>query len=296
MPLGAIYYAGAACAQDAASTTTAADPPASPYTLTGHLDLVSRYVVRGVTSTYGNGTPLGNAGADAPESARPALQWGVDLAHGSGWSIGYWASMINYSYLQFGRSYSDRSITDFQKDRSIENDFYAAYGGKLVGDLGYTAGMTAYYYINGEHANALESKLGLSYGPLSFNAQTLLNDVVWGNKGDTYWTLVFTQPLSYGAAFTVTAGAYTYRKEGKYLGSTDTLTGTPCGPGAAFAINGCYAGNAPVGKAFRHLTLALTAPIPGTPATVGFQWILGGKNRFGVSQKNQFLTSLSVGF
>jgi len=292
--LAAVHCTAVAHAEEAAG----ADPQAaaSPYTFTGHLDLVSRYVLRGATTTYGNGAPLGNAGADAPESSRPALQWGLDLAHESGWSIGYWASMINYSYRQLGRSYSDRGITDFQKDRSVENDFYGAYSGKLAGDLGYTAGMTAYYYLNGEHANALETKVGLSYGPFAINAQTLLNDVVWGNRGDTYWTLVFTQPLPYGATFSATAGAYTYHKEGKYLGSTDTLTGTACGPGAAFVVNGCFAGNEPAGKAFRHLTLALNAPIPATPVNVGVQWILGGKNRFGVSQKNQFLASLSVGF
>ncbi|CAG2136787.1 hypothetical protein LMG31506_01721 [Cupriavidus yeoncheonensis] len=298
--LASAHCAGIVHAQDAAPAPAAdtADPKAAaaPYTFTGHLDLVSRYVLRGATTTYGNGAPLGNAGADAPESSRPALQWGLDLAHESGWSLGYWASMINYSYRQLGRSYSDRSITDFQSSRSVENDFYGAYSGKLAGELGYTVGMTAYYYINGEHANALETKAGLSYGPVSLNAQTLLNDVVWGNKGDTYWTLVYTQPLPYGMTFSATAGAYTYRKEGKYLGTTDTLTGTACGPGAAFVVNGCFAGNAPVGKAFRHLTLALNAPIPGTPASVGIQWILGGKNRFGVSQKNQFLASATIGF
>ncbi|QYY29374.1 MULTISPECIES: TorF family putative porin [Cupriavidus] len=292
--LAAVHFSTAAHAED---NPPPADPtPASPYTFTGHVEAVSRYVLRGATSTYGNGTPLGNAGGDAPESSRPALQWGADLAHESGWSVGYWASMINYSYRQLGNSYSDRSVTDFQKDRSIENDFYGAYSGKLPGGIGYTAGMTAYYYINGSHANALETKIGLSYGPVSFNAQTLLNDVVWGNKGDTYWTLVFTQPLPYGMTFTATAGAYTYRKEGKYLGTTDTLSGTSCGPGAAFVVNGCYAGNAPVGGAFRHLTLALAAPIPETPFNVGIQWILGGKNRFGVSQKNQFLATVGYGF
>lgn len=286
-------------ADDAAAATATDSPPAeknSPYTFTGHLDVVSRYVLRGATTTYGNGAPLGNAGGDAPESSRPALQWGLDLAHESGWSVGYWASMINYSYQQLGRTYSDRSITDFQRGKSIENDFYGAYSGKLVGDLGYTVGMTAYYYINGEHANAFETKAGLSYGPFSLNAQTLLNDVVWGNKGDTYWTLAYSTVLPYQITFTSTLGAYTYNRQGKYLGSVDTLTGTACGPHAAFVVNGCYAGNSPSRGGFRHLTLALSAPIPGTPVTAGLQWIIGGSNRFGVHQDNRWIASLSAGF
>ncbi|MCP3018147.1 TorF family putative porin [Cupriavidus basilensis] len=279
---------------DAGATKPA--EPASRYTFTGHLDAVSRYVLRGATTTYGNGAPLGNAGGDAPESSIPALQWGVDLAHESGWSIGYWASMINYSYQQLGNSYSDRSITSFQTAKSVENDFYGAYSGKIIGDLGYTAGLTGYYYINGSHANALETKLGLSYGPFSLNAQTLLNDVVWGNKGDTYWTLVYSTTLPYGITFTGTVGAYTYKKEGKYLGTTDTLTGTSCGPHSAFVVNGCFAGNTPSSGAFRHLTLALAAPIPGTPLSAGVQWIIGGYNRFGVHQENRVIASVSYGF
>jgi uncharacterized protein (TIGR02001 family) len=281
-------------AQDASTAKPA--EPAGPYTLTGHIDAVSRYILRGATSTYGNGAPLGNRGGDAPESSRAALQWGFDLVHESGWSVGYWASTINYSYKQLGRSYSDRAITDFQDGKSVENDFYGAYSGKLTENLGYTAGLTGYYYINGTHSNAFETKLGLSYGPVSLNAQTLLDDVVWGNKGDTYWTLVYTTPLAYNITFTGTLGAYVYKKEGKYLGTTDTLTGTACGAGAAFVVNGCFAGNAPVGSAFRHLTLALSAPIPGTPFNAGVQWILGGDNRFGVHQQNQWLVSVGYGF
>lgn len=288
---------GLACAAQAgAQEAPPADKPSSPYTLTAHIDLVSRYVLRGATSTYGNSAPLGNAGADAPESSKGAVQWGVDWAHESGWSLGYWASTVNYSYRQLGRSYSDRSITAFQRGKSIENDFYGAYSGKIVGDLGYTVGLTGYYYVNGKNANALETKLGLSYGPVSFNAQTLLDDVVWGNKGDTYWTLVYTAPLPHDITFTATLGAYTYKKEGKYLGTTDAFNGTACGPGAAFVVNGCYAGNTPVGSAFRHLTLALSAPIPGTPLTASAQWIVGGDNRFGVRQKNQWLASVAYGF
>ena len=123
-----------------------AEKAQSPYTLSGHLDLASRYYLRGITTTYGNSVPLHNAGADAPESERPALQWGVDLAHESGFFLGYWGSTINYSYKQLGNSYSDPSVSDFQKDKSVENDIYVGYNGKITADLGYVVGLTGYVY------------------------------------------------------------------------------------------------------------------------------------------------------
>ena len=263
--------------------------------LTGHVDLVSRYYLRGQTTTYGNSTPLGNAGADAPESDHVTPQWGADYSHESGFYAGYWGSTINYSYRQLGDSYRNRSITDFQKDKSIENDLYAGYNGTL-GDWGYSAGLTYYVYVNGAHSNAPESKLALSYGPVTLNAQTLLQDVTWGNQGDTYWSAVYTRALPYQLSFTATLGFYTYRKDGKYNGTEDTLTGTACGAGEAFIVNGCYAGKTPVGSAFRHLTLGLTQPIADTGLTWGAQFIVGGRNRFDVKQDNRAVVSLSYGF
>ncbi len=67
--LAAAHLATAAHAEDAPPPGDAA--PASPYTFTGHVDAVSRYVLRGATSTYGNGAPLGNAGATRPSRRGP---------------------------------------------------------------------------------------------------------------------------------------------------------------------------------------------------------------------------------
>lgn len=281
----------AAVAQDSA----AADAAKPPYTLTGHVDVVSRYVLRGVTSTYGNGAPLGNKGADAPESNRPALQWGVDWVHESGFYLGYFGSTINYSYKQLGKSYEDRGITDFQKDKSIENDFYGGYT-FAVGDFTFNVGATGYVYINGEAANALESKLAATWGPVTLSAQTLFNDTVWGNRGDTYWALTFTKPLPYDFTFTASLGYYTYEKEGKYLGTTDTLAGTACGAGEAFVVNGCFAGKGPSSGGWRHLILGVSQPIGSTGFVWGAQAIFGGENRFGVDQGDRFVATLSYLF
>lgn len=272
----------------------AASADGAPYTLSGHVDLVSKYVLRGATTTYGTG-PVGNALADAPESSRPALQWGADLAWNNGFYVGYWASMINYSYLQLGRSYADRTITDFQKDKSIENDLYGGYAGTL-GDFSYDVGMTAYVYYNSTHSNAIETKLGAGYGPFKLNAQTLLQDTVWGNRGDTYWTLNYAADLPYAFRFTASLGYYSYKKEGKYFGTTDTLTNTACLPGEGFVVNGCYAGGTPVGGAFRHLIVGVTRPVGDTGFSWGLTGIVGGKTRFGIEQDDKLIASLSYGF
>lgn len=277
------------------SLTAAWGSTASAADLTGHVDVVSRYYLRGQTSTYGNSEPLGNAGADAPESDHPALQWGADYVHDSGFYAGYWGSTINYSYKQLGESYKNRGITNFQRDKSIENDFYGGYNG-TVGEFGYSVGLTYYYYINGTASNAPETKLALTYGPVTFSAQTLLQDVVWGNKGDTYWSAVYTRALPYQLSFSATLGFYTYTEEGKYNGTKDTLTGTSCAANESFIVNGCYAGKRPVGSAFRHLTFGLSQPIANTGVTWSGQFIVGGRNRFDVQQGNRAVLSLSYGF
>jgi len=285
LAIATLLLAGAAQAEDA---------PAPAFT--GHVDLVNKYVLRGVTTTYGPGLPgLGNEGADAPESSKPALQWGVDWTHPSGVYLGYWASQINYSYKRLAESYTNRAVASFQDKKSIENDFYGGYNGK-VGDFGYTVGLTGYYYLNGGDSNAFETKLGASYGIFSATAQTLLKDVVWGNKGDTYWTLGASQPVAYDITLSATLGFYTYHKEGRYLGTVDTLTGTACAAGTSFIVNGCFAGGAPSSSGWRHLTVGFTQPIGASGFTWGLQGLIGGDNRFGVKQGNRLLASLSYGF
>jgi hypothetical protein len=99
-----------AIAQETPAPAADVAPAPTPPAFTGHIDLVSHYILRGITSTYGPGAPLGNTGGDAPEADKPVAQWGVDWNDPSGVYLGYWGSMINYSYQQLGNSYSDRSM------------------------------------------------------------------------------------------------------------------------------------------------------------------------------------------
>lgn len=295
-------------ASGAASLLPLLSPPAhawqtaAPHKISGHVDIVDKYYARGITTTYGNVLPgLGNRFADAPESDKPALQWGVDYSHDAGWYLGYWASQTNYSYRQVGESYDQYAnggvvtVTDWQDGKSIEHDLYGGYTGK-AGDLSYTLGMTGYLYTNGRHANALETKLGLAYKGVSLNAQTLLNDVVWGNRGDTYWTAGYSHALSYDLTLSGVLGWYTYNKEGKFWGTQDPFTDAACTANAMFVVNGCYVGKRPVGDAFRHFTLGISQPLGSTGLVWSLQALIGGENRAGVSQKNRLTGAISYTF
>jgi uncharacterized protein (TIGR02001 family) len=293
------FFIAASCAMPAAyAASEAAAAEAKPtYTLSGHIDLVSTYPVRGLTTTYNNFLPSsGNRAGDAPESDKPALQWGVDYAHESGWYAGYFASQINYSYDRVGHTYDDPSISGgFQNNKSIENDLYAGYNGKL-GNWGYVLGLTGYYYTNGRHSEALETKIGISYGPFALNTQTLLNDALAGNKGDTYVTLNYTDELPYKITFNASLGGFIYKREGKFYGTSNTIDGSSCPTGTAFIVSGCYAGSGPIQSGFRHLILGFTQPIASTPLVWGLQGVIGGDNRFGIHQKNKVVASISYIF
>jgi len=223
--------------------------PAAHAGLTGHVDVVSKYVLRGITMPASAG----------PEQDGPAMQGGLDYVADSGFYAGYWFSTLGYD----ANSGSGRTST--------ENDFYAGYNGK-AGDFGYTVGATYYVYSPGEDFNALETKLGLSYGAFSVTAQTALQDVIWANTGDTYFLATYTKALPKDFTFTGQLGAYYYTEDGDFItGTTETM-------------------------ALRHLTVGVTHPIGTTGATWGLQYVGGGKDRMGVTQKGQLVGSLVVGF
>lgn len=249
--------------------------PAAQAGLTGHIDVVSKYILRGITETYNS-----TYDRSGPESDGPAVQGGVDYVADNGFYVGYWFSTIGYNYSVIGSN----SHAPESESNSVENDFYAGYNGKVGDKFGYTAGLTYYYYTHGYESDAPETKLGVSYGPFALTAQTLLKDVTFGNTGDTYWVASYSMPLPKDFNFSTQLGVYTYEKDGDFVG---------CNPQqAAPAAAPCEEKSA----AFRHLTLGLTRAIPNTGATWGLQYIIGGDNRFGLKQDNEIVGSLTVAF
>jgi len=88
----------------------AADAPAT--TVTGNVAVVSDYMFRGLTQTWGH----------------PAVQGGADLALANGFAAGFWGSAISENSYPGG---------------SMELDLYASYGASINNDWSWRAASTA---------------------------------------------------------------------------------------------------------------------------------------------------------
>lgn len=88
------------------------------YTATGNVALVSDYMFRGLTQTWGD----------------PAIQGGGDLALRNGFAAGFWESSV-----------SDKSYPG----ASLELDVYASYGRAIDDDWSWRVGLYSYLYPGG---------------------------------------------------------------------------------------------------------------------------------------------------
>lgn len=255
--------------------------------LTGNIGVYSKYILRGITQTYG--TTYDGSG---PEQDSPALQGGVDYVLKNGFYLGYWFSTLGYNAASFNPNSNGKNTSQ----TSVESDIVGGYTG-TIGEtgIGYTVGGTVYVYTPGWESTGYETKLGLSYKEVAFTAQTLLNDVTFGNQKDTYLLATWTHALPNDFTFVGQLGAYYYGKNGQFINSDDAadssfqqgfqnVDGTPSATDKAKTF------------AFRHLTLGVTHALPIKGGTWGLQYIVGGQNRFGVSQDNQIVGSLGLTF
>lgn len=217
----------------ASTFTFAEEAPASAHTITGNIGVVSQYVLRGNTASL--------------ENEDATVQGGLDYSHSSGFYAGYWGSTLGYNAeIPTGAS------------KSFEHDFYAGFSGKITEDLGYKVGATYYLYDPSDDANAFETLLGLSYKSFGFTAQTLTDDVTWGNAGDTYFLASYSYGLPKDFTLNTSLGAYYYSDSGDFEGTTLNTTED---------------------FAFRHLTVGLSHPLGDTGASVSMDYIVGGKLR-----------------
>lgn len=240
----------------ASGAVHAAEEAPSEHTVTGYIGLLSSYNLRGITN--------------APESDIPAVQGSIDYSHASGFYAGYWFSTLSYNYASLNPAAGE----DTRK--SLESDFYAGYKGS-VGDIDYQVGGTIYYYYPGWESTAYETMLGLSYGSFGLTAQTLLNDVTFGNAGDTYFVASYSADLPMGFSGVAKLGAYYYSDSDPVLGNGYQLTTTE-------------------DFGFRHLILGVSKPLAATGATMGLDYIIGGYDRADVKQDNKLVASLSMTF
>ncbi|MGL4714122.1 MAG: TorF family putative porin [Shewanella sp.] len=85
--------------------------------VTGEISLTSDYRFRGISQTAGD----------------PALQGGVDWSFDSGFTVGAWASNVDFDEPGYNGP-------------KIEYDFYVAYGGEINEDLTYDITLNRYNY------------------------------------------------------------------------------------------------------------------------------------------------------
>ena len=76
------------------------EAPKAPYTLSANVFLVSDYLFRGITLTWG----------------KPAVQGGFDFVHDSGIYLGTWASNVSSNEFPGGSATRDKKLTT----RSLE--------------------------------------------------------------------------------------------------------------------------------------------------------------------------------
>jgi uncharacterized protein (TIGR02001 family) len=239
----------------AASVAGLAAPLAAQADVTGNINVVSKYVLRGITNGTGYGT----------ENFAAAVQGGFDYSHSSGLYAGYWGSSLSYTYDGAASTANNSVLVT-----GFESDLYAGYKGK-AGPVSYGAGAIYYTYTGVEESDGAEIALTAGIGNASLGVNYLLQDLVWGNQGDTYITLGYTQPLPSDFSVAATLMYYMYTKDGKYIAETVDS----------------------VDSAFRGVSVALTHPLGKTGGTMGLTLVGGGEDRFGVYQK--FMPVLSLG-
>lgn len=194
------------------------------------------------------------------QSDTATVQGGFDYAHSSGIYAGYWGS---------GLDYADKgsAVTGF------ENDIYG--GHKLkAGPVDLNFGLIYYVYNQVQNSDGLEVVVGVGIGGVAFTAKYLTDDLIWGNEGDIYWTANYAQRLPKDFKLAGSLGFYTYENSGKF----ESLLGTT------------------ENSAFRHLNFALSHPLGKSGADMSLTYVIGGKNRQGVDQRNALVLALSSSF
>lgn len=111
----------------------------SDYALTGNAAIVTDYMFRGISQTWG----------------QPALQGGGDLTMKSGFAAGVWASSISKDSYPGGL---------------MELDLYASYGNSFNDDWSWRAGLYGYVYPGGNLDEAKPPLASRSFDTLEANA------------------------------------------------------------------------------------------------------------------------------
>jgi len=199
----------------------AADAPASAFTPSANVSIVSNYLYRGISQT----------------GANPALQGGFDLAHASGAYIGVWSSSISWI--------SDAGTAT---NAGTEFDTYLGYKG-AAGDIGYDVGYLRYNYP-GTYGTNVKADTDEIYAALTYSIATAkvsysLGDTFGVSKaqGTTYVELNVNYPVA-ETGYTLSAhyGTQTYKGETADANAAGSLTYSDYKVGVSKDLSGYVVG------------------------------------------------------
>jgi uncharacterized protein (TIGR02001 family) len=222
--------------------------------LSGSFAVVNKYIYRG-----------------GVENDDVTLQAGLEYAHNSGITLGYWGSTLGYD------------PSDDDKDHGFEHDFYVAYGKELNQDWSYKLQGTAYYYQNGgtiygdngdkRKTTAFDVLGELAYKDLTLGAAVMLSDASFANAGDVYLSAAYSYALAQNFMLNTSVGASLYNSS-----RDDSIIETKND------------------VAFNEARIGLSKAIANTGATASLDYVFGGKDRFDTDFDDQLVLGLNFNF
>lgn len=250
--------------------------------ISGSLVLVSDYVARGLTNN--------------PENSEATLQAFLTFSK-SNLYFKYIGSKIDYSFSELQRAdqiNKNDALSDSQKselkDRiksssanHYEHDLIVGYKTKLD-KWNVDFNVATYLYPGGENTTGIEAGFFANRilntdtrNSINLSAQTFLNDTVYMNQFDTYFTLGYVHPLSKDFNLGLSSAFSYFGNDGKYE-------------------RGLFL-NTTKDFVFRFAAVELSRKISmDHNAFASFKYIFGGENRSGEKQKNMPVFSLSYVF
>ena len=227
---------------------------ASDHSISGSAAVVSKYIYRG-----------------AVENNDVALQLGLDYAHASGISLGYWGSNLDYN------------PSKEDKDSGFEHNFYVGYGREINDDWSYNSQIVAYVYQNSSkvHAENGESRRTaafellneLTYKDLGLGLAVMLADASFANAGDVYLSAAYSYALPQDFSLNASVGASIFNDN-----RDDAIVETT----EDFVLS--------------EAKLGVSKEIAATDLNVSFDYIWAGKDRVGEKFDDQTVLSLTYSF
>jgi len=143
--------------------------------LSANVGLSSNYVWRGISQTDND----------------PAVSGGLDYDFGNGFSVGTWASNVD-----FGTG-------------GYELDLYGAYGGK-VGAIDYSVGFIQYLYPSHDDFDFKELNASAGYGPATFGVSYVIDAEDTSVEDAVYYSLGLSKEIQNGFTIGGTLGRQTF--------------------------------------------------------------------------------------